>query len=60
MKTSPRCNLINNFLNDSDRSLYTISFVIIAAAYKRGTRYLSILILAASSLRSSIFTANKL
>ncbi len=60
MKASPRYNLVNNSLNDSDESLYTVSPTATAATYRREIRYPSILVLITSSLRSNTFITDEL
>ncbi len=57
---SSRYNLVNNSLSDLDRSLHVVLSVAITATYRRGTRYLLILILVASLLRSSISITDEL
>ncbi len=57
---SPRYNLINNSLNDLDRSLYIVSSTTTTTTYKHKTRYPPILILTISSLRSNTSTADEL
>ncbi len=60
VKASPRCNLVSNFLSNSNKSLYIVSFIVITAAYKCGMRYSSVLVSAVSLLRLSIFIADEL
>ena len=57
---SSRCNLASNFLNDLERSSYTVSPVAITAAYKCRMRYPPVLVLVVLSLRSSTSITDEL